>query len=476
MILDTLTHGSHSAPSETRVGMVLASIRAGIDGRAIGRGAKLPSVRKLAERLGVSKSTVVEAYDRLAAEGIVEARRGSGFYVANAPAPAPHRLDAAPPLNPGVDLRAIVRQALEARPHAPQPAAGWLPEAWLPVAALDKALRAETRGPSETRLRYDSPLGFEPLRRLIATRLAERGAPIAPSQIVLTDSTTQGLDLAARLFLSPGDRVVIDDPHYFNIVQLLNLHRAKIVLAPFLRDGPDLEALERVFAEHRPRLYLTVAGPHNPTGATWSPSNAHRALKLAERHDVVIIEDDIYGEFEPTPTPRLASFDGFDRVIQVSGFSKTVSAALRVGFIAARPEWADALVDMKLAATLGNSPLSASVLHRLLTEGGYRRHLDALRPKLSAAIGQSTRRLSALGLRPWVEPRGGMFLWAELPDGLDAVDVATAALAEDVVLAPGRAFSPDPRWRGYMRFNVASSTEPRVLGALERAMRNAGAR
>lgn len=468
--MDARAPSPNSPAPETRVGLVLASVRARIDGRAIGKGAKLPSVRKLAEQLEVSKSTVVEAYDRLAAEGIVEARRGSGFYVAHSPAPPPLTLDAAPPLNPGIDLRAIVRQALEERPNAPQPAAGWLPETWLQTEALDKALRAATRGPSAAKLRYDSPLGFEPLRRLIASRLAERGAPIAPQQIVLTDSATQGLDLAARLFLSPGDCVVIDDPHYFNIVQLLNMHRAKIVLAPFLRDGPDLAALEAVFAEHRPRLYMTVAGPHNPTGATWSPANAHRALKLAERHDVVIIEDDIYGDFEPAPTPRLASFDGFERVIQVGGFSKTISAALRVGYVAARPDWAEALVDLKLAATLGNSALAATVIHRLLTEGGYRRHLDTLRPKLSAAIAASVRRLSALGLVPWVEPRGGMFLWAELPDGLDAVEVASEALKEDVIFAPGRAFSPNARWRGHMRFNVATSSEPRFVEALERAM------
>ena len=144
---------------------------------------------------------------------------------------------------------------------------------------------------------------------------------------------------------------------------------------------------------------------------------------------------------------------------------------MRVGFIAARPDWTEALVDLKLAATLGNSALAATVVHRLLTEGGYRRHLDTLRPKLSASIAASVRRLSAIGLVPWVEPRGGMFLWAGLPDGLDAVEVASEALKEDVIFAPGRAFSPNARWRGHMRFNGATSSEPRFVEALERAMK-----
>ena len=185
----------------------------------------------------------MEAYDRLAAEGLLEARRGSGFYVATASPPLV--LAAAPPsLNPGIDLLAIMRNALESRPEMLQPGAGWLPESWLPLDSVERALRAVSRGPASAKLRYDPPRGLDSLRRVIAARLTERGAPLDPARILLTDSATHGLDLAARFFLSPGDCVVIDDPHYFNIVQLLDVHRAKIVLAPFLPDGPDLAALE----------------------------------------------------------------------------------------------------------------------------------------------------------------------------------------------------------------------------------------
>ena len=457
----------------SRVGHVIAAVRGRIDARAIGLGAKLPSVRRLAEQLAVSKSTVVEAYDRLAADGTVEARRGSGFYVA-AGAAAPLVVAApSPVLSPCIDLPRIVRQALEMRPDALQPGAGWLPESWQPLDALNRALRAAARGEAATKTPYESPRGFEPLRKVIAARLAEHGAPVDPRQIVLTDSGTHGIDLAARYFLSPGDAVVIDDPHYFNIVQLLNVHRAKIVFAPFLIDGPDIVALEAIFAQHRPRLYLTVAGPHNPTGAVWSPANAHRALKLAERHDVVIVQDDVYGDLEPTPTPRLASFDGFDRVIQVGGTSRTISTALRVGYIAARADWAEALVDLKLVTTLGKSSLTAVVLHQVLTEGGYRRHLDTFRPRLAAATASTLRRLGALGLTPWVEPRGGIFLWDKLPDGLDAVEVAHAALEDNVFFAPGRAFSPNPFWAGHMRFNVTQCGDARIFEALDRAMKKA---
>ena len=456
------------AVPQSRVGLVLATLRARIDSRALPRGARLPSVRKLAEELGVSKSTVVEAYDRLAAESAVESRRGSGFYVA-AP-PEPLMLAAAPPLDPAVNLLALVRRGLEEQPQVLQPASGWLPESWLPAAGFEKAVRAVARGPGFTKLRYDSPNGFEPLRRLIAARLAERGSPIDPAQLTLVDSTTQALDLALRFFLSPGDRVVIDDPRYFNLVQLLGAHRTEICAVPYTLEGPDVAALEAIFAERRPRIYLMQSGPHNPTGSTLSASVAHRVLTLAEAYDVVIVEDDVYGDFESAPSPRMAALDGFKRVLLVGGYSKTVTAALRVGFMAGRADWMEAIVDLKLATSLGNSAFAAATLYAFLSEGGYRRHLDALRPRLAAATARTLSQLRALGLRPWVDPRAGMFVWAEFPDGLDATQVARAGQERNVVFAPGRSFSADPRWRGFMRFNIAVSLDPRVFETLAWAM------
>ena len=456
------------ATSTTRVGLVCATLRARIESRALAKGARLPSVRRLSEELAVSKSTVVEAYDRLAAEGLVEARRGAGFFVA-AP-PQPFVLAQAPRLDPAVDLLSIVRAAMEERPDEIQPASGWLPEDWLPSEGVDRSVRAVLRGPSKSKLRYDSPFGYEPLRRLIAARMGERGIPVDPARVVLTDSTTQALDLALRFHVRAGDRVALDDPRYFNLGQLVGAHRAELVSVPYTREGPDLDALERVFAESRPRVYVALSGPHNPTGATLSAATAHRVLTLAEKYDVVVIEDDIYGDFEANPSPRLAAFDGFSRVIYVGGFTKTISAALRVSYLIGRPDWMDAIVDLKLATTLGSSAFAAAAVHAYLAEGGYRRHLEAMRVKLAHATTHALTRLKRLGLKPWVEPRAGAFIWAELPDGLDAALVARAGQRDRVVFAPGRMFSASPQWHGFMRFNVAVSADLRVFEALERAM------
>ncbi|MGY2050864.1 aminotransferase-like domain-containing protein [Methylobacterium sp. JK268] len=461
-----------AARDPTRIEAVASAIRARIDGRALAPGARIPSVRGFATQMGVSKSTVVEAYDRLVAEGAIVARPGSGFYVAGAARPlAP--ADLAPRLDRAVDSLWVVRQTLEARPDALLPGCGWLPPGWLPDEALRRALRGLARAEARDLVEYDEPLGHAPLRQALARRLAERGIPADPDRIVLTDSATHALDLLARLLLRPGDAVLVDDPCYFNFRALLQAHRARLVGVPWTPAGPDLAAFAAAVAAHRPRFYLTNSAFQNPTGATMSAGVAHRLLRLAEDHDVLIIEDALFDDFEAEPSPRLAALDGLDRVIRIGSFSKTLSASLRCGYAALRADWVDRLVDLKLATSFGSGRLSASLVHRFLQDGSYRRSLDALRARLADAMGQARQRLQARGLTPWIAPRGGLYLWASLPEGLDAEAVARRALADGVVLAPGNVFSLSGSAGRFLRFNVAQSTDPRVYTVLERAMAEA---
>src|SRR5574337_733107 len=459
----------------SRVETAAAFVRSRIESRALARGARLPSVRELAAKLHVSKSTVVEAYDRLLAEGAVAARRGSGFYVAGAARPL--NLTASdPPPEPAIDPSWINRHAMTADADFLCPGAGWLPDAWVLDLGVQRALRLAARDDLHRRRQYDEPLGFAPLRQLFSVRLAERGVLADPDQIVVTDSCSQALDLVCRFLLGPGDTVVVDDPCYFNFHTLLRACRARTVAVPMTPDGPDVAALARLFAERRPRLYLTTAGLQNPTGATLSPAVAHRVLRLAEDHDVIVIEDDTFADFESEPSIRLAGLDGFRRVVQVGSATKTVGAAMRCGYIAARPDWIGPLVDLKLAASRGNSATGAVLLHRILTESGYRRHLDSLRRKLAEAMGHALRNLRRRGLEPWIEPRGGMYVWARLPDGVEAAHVARHGLARKVMFAPGPAFSASEEAKGYLRFNVARCAEPRLYEALDEAIASANGR
>ncbi len=449
----------------TRVEMVMATIRQRIASRSLAVGAKLPSVRGLAVGLKVSTSTVVDAYQRLVAEGVIHARPGSGFYVANQVAPF-SVAESGPKLDRDVDPFWVSRQSLETASDGLKPGCGWLPASWLPEEGMRRALRALSRARSTSLADYGSPLGLASLRQLIARRLADRALEASPDQIMLTESGTQAIDLLCRFLLEPGDTVLVDDPCYFNFHALLRAHRAKIVSVPYTPIGPDLEIFAQIVATERPRLYITNSAIHNPTGATLSPVTAHRVLKIAEQFGVTIIEDDIFADFEFTSAPRLAAFDGLDRVIHIGSFSKTLSAAARCGFIAAKPEWIEGLTDLKIATSFGGGRLSAEFVFNVLSDGSYRKHVETLRSKLAHAILDVSSRLKAIGINPWLEPQAGLFLWCRLPDGIDAAEVARLALKKGLVLAPGNAFSLSQTATDYMRFNVSQTIEPRIFDIL----------
>ncbi|MCJ2178932.1 PLP-dependent aminotransferase family protein [Novosphingobium album (ex Hu et al. 2023)] len=455
----------------TRTEQVMQLVRDRIERRDLTPGARLPSVRAMAEATGYSKSTVVEAYDRLAADGAIRSRPGAGFYV-SAPL-SPLALDRiGTPVEREVDPLWMLRQSLTHRPDALKPGCGWLPDSWLAGVPIRKALRAAARSDADGPLTgYASLLGSAPLRALLARRLEEQGTPAAPDQILLTESSTHALDLVSRFLLEPGDTVLVDDPCYFNFLALLRAHRANVIGVPMTPGGPDMAAFAAALAEHRPRFYLTNSACHNPTGATLSASTAHQLLKLADANDLVIVEDDIFADFEHTPSPRLAAFDGLDRVIRIGSFSKSVTAAIRCGHIAARPDWIEALADLRVATSMSGNPLSAEILHAVLTDGGYRRHIDGVRTHLARATARTMARLRKAGIIPWIEPSAGLFIWARLPGGLDAAQLARAALAENIVLAPGNVFSTNGMWSDYMRFNVVMSDNDRVSDFLARACR-----
>ncbi len=454
----------------TRIGAVMTAIRQRIAARSLAPGDRLPSIRACARTMGVSTSTVVEAYERLAADGIIRSRPGSGFYVVGPPAPL-SLAEIGPRLDRAVDPLWVSRQSLEAGDGVLVPGCGWLPSSWLPEASLRRALRTLARADGETLTEYGTPLGLPALRHLLARRLGERGIPAPPEQIVLTESGTQAIDLVARMLLEPGDTVLVDDPCYFNFHALFRAHRAAVVGVPYTPDGPDLGRFEQAVAEHRPRLYVTNSALHNPTGATLSPVVAHRVLKLAERFGLTIVEDDIFADLELAPAPRLAAFDGLDRVVHIGSFSKTLSASARCGFIAARPDWIDGLADLKVAMSFGGGRLGAELVLHVLRDGSYRRHVEGLRARLSRAMAEVAARLAAIGVVPWLEPKAGMFLWCRLPEGIDAADVARDALAANVVLAPGNAFSLSRSAHGFMRFNVAQSLGDRLYEVLAAAIR-----
>lgn len=454
-----------SAAGESLIAKVMGTVKHRIAARSLTPGARLPSIRSFALAMKVSKSTVVEAYERLQAEGVIRSRPGSGFFVAAPLAPLT-LAEIGPRVDRAVDPLWISRQALEPGEGVLRPGCGWLPPHWMPEEGLRRALRGIARGAAATLVDYGAPLGLLPLRQLLTRRVAQHGIEASPDQILLTESGTQAIDLLCRFLLKPGDAVLVDDPCYFNFHALLRAHQARIFGVPYTPSGPDIGRFAEALAEHKPRLYITNSALHNPTGAMLSPLVGHRLLKLAEQAGLTIIEDDIFADFEETPAPRLAAFDGLERVVHIGSFSKTLSAAVRCGFIVAPRDWVEALTDLKIATCFGAAGFSSELVLTLLKNGSYRKHMETVRQRLAGAMAETAQRLARIGITPWIEPQAGMFLWCRLPDGIDAARLARQALARGIVLAPGNVFSHAQTASGFLRFNVAQSEDERLFREL----------
>lgn len=440
----------------SRTEAVMDFVRGRINSGQLPDGARLPSIRRTATNLKVSPSTVVDAFDRLVAEGAICSRPGSGFYVIKAhPALA---LAAAPGKNRAVDPFWVSRQSLDAADLSIKPGCGWLPAEWMAQDELRKAMRKMARSDNGLLVDYGTTKGAPDLRNYLSRRFSDESLLISSEQLLLTPSGTQAIDLICRYFLQPGDAVLVDEPCYFNFRALLRAHQVTAIGVPFTPDGPDLAAFGDAASGANVRLYITNSGIHNPTGATLAPHKAHRVLALAAEHDLIIIEDDIFAAFEPEPSTRYASLDSLDRVLRIGSFSKSVSAALRCGYIAAKPEWIEALTDLQLACNFGGpSPVAAQILFSVLSDGGFHKHMAKLLRRLASERQKVAAELSALGIQPWIMPRGGFYLWCRLPEHVDSTALARAALDQNIVLAPGNVFSVTESQSGFMRVNVSQT-------------------
>ncbi len=435
-----------------------------IQQRLLAPGSRLPSVRDCALRQGVSPSTVVGAYDLLQARGLVLARPQRGFFVRESPVAAtPPTPQPTPPSAP-VDATALIRSMFQVQGGLPAPGMGTLPESWLDAGVLQRALRRVCAEP-EAWLSYGEPAGDASLRGALARRLADLGVRASPSQIVTTVGATHALDLISRTLLQPGDAVLVDEPGW--AVEYARLTRMGMRLLPVPRgpEGPDLAVLAALLREHRPRLYVTVSVLHNPTGTSLSPAAAHQVLRLAEAHDLTIVEDDTYSWLAPPHATRLAQLDALQRTVYVTGFSKILTPQWRVGCLAAAPALVERLIDTKLITTLTTpGPLERAVAI-CLDQGALRRHAERVATRLQTARQRTVRLVRDSGCAFRAEP-AGLFGWIDV--GADTEPLAQQLLDEGWLTAPGSLFHATPRPTPLMRINFATSQDPRFWQRLRR--------
>ncbi len=452
-----------------------------IDQRLLAAGSRLPSVREAARRHDLSPSTVVAAYDLLLARGLVESRPQRGFFVrpraAAARAATSRRGSGDEGAAPQpIDATALIRGMFRQQVREATPGMGTLPAAWLDLpllhACLRRAMKDESAAATGTSrdapastgasLHYGAPMGDAMLRAGLSRRLADLGITADASQIITTVGATNALEIVSRTLLRPGDAVLVDEPGW--AVEYARLSRQGMRLLPVPRgaDGPDLDVMAALAREHKPRLYATVSVLHNPTGANLSAASAHRVLRLAESHDVTIVEDDTYAHLESPHLPRLCALDGLVRTVYVGGFSKIVAPGWRVGFLAAPPKLVDAFVDTKLLASLTSPWLLERALAHAIDSGALRRHAERVRTQLDAARTRAQRLAVDAGCR-FVAPPQGLFGWVDT--GVDTERLSQVMLDDGWLLAPGRLFHVDGRPTTLMRINFATSQDAKFWRA-----------
>ena len=457
------------------VEQIVRSVACRIDDKLLRTGSRMPSIRQFADEQKVSRFTVVEAYDRLVANGYLESRRGSGFFVRERASLLNNLSPVAQPLptSQQPDVVWLIRNMFRQLPPQKMPGSGLLPHEWLDGELVANGLRSISRLNQNLLLHYGTQQGFLPLRQQLQLKLAELEIAASPEQIVTTNGVTQALDLVASEFTQPGDTIFVDDPAWFLMFGTFATLGAKVIGIPRLHDGPDVAKLAELAALHKPKLYIIHSVLHNPTSTSLSAAKAFQVLKTAEQHDFMIVEDDVYCDMHPgsavQPATRLAALDQLNRVIYLGGFSKTLAANLRVGFIATSHQNAIRFSDRKMLSTLTTNEICERVVHKILSEGHYRKHVDRIRSKLDTARHEVTSRVEKMGMQVEYRTPAGMFLWVET--GTDTIALTEKALEKGILIAPGSLFSPHQLPSTHMRINVAAMGDEGVWKFLENELR-----
>ena len=339
--------------------------------------------------------------------------------------------------------------------------AGGLPAPELfPVAAIAQAHATVLSRDGRAALQYSTTEGFGPLREWVRARLALRGVHVSVEQVLITNGSQQGIDLAARVLLDPGDAVAVENPSYVAALQTFAGCEATFLPVDSDDDGMDMDSLEAAVAKRLPKLIYVVPEFHNPKGTTLSRERRGRLVRLAQKHRIPVLEDNPYGElrFRGKTPPPLAALDDEGVIIHLGTFSKTLAPGLRLGWLVGSKELVRAATIAKQAADLHTATLAQRATAELLKTFDYDGHLALIRraygERCLAMLAALERHMPA-GSR-WTRPDGGLFVWAELPAGMSADAIFAAALKEKVAFVPGSAFYAHAPRCEMMRLNYSN--------------------
>jgi DNA-binding transcriptional MocR family regulator len=455
--------------------LVAEELGAMIRGGTLRSGEKLPSVREFSRTRQVSAATVLHAYDTLVAEGLIEPRPRSGYYVA-----ARRRLAAGPPTsNPKssstrVLVSDLVFHTLEAtRDREVIPLGSAFPSPGLfPWTKLARHLGSSARHMDPWSTSASLPPGSKELRQQIARRYLRLGMTIDIDEIIVTAGALEALNLALQTVARPGDTIAVESPTFYGCLQAAERLQLKVVEIPtHPRHGVDIAGLARAIAKYPIRACWFMTTLHHPTGACVPLEKKRQLVRLLASHDIPLIEDDAYAElqFASPPAPPAKAFDKKGAVLHCGSFSKCLAPGYRLGWLAAGRYAKDA-ARRKIESSLATSlPIQQGVA-QMLRFGGYEAHLVRLRSALAsqqAAALNSMRSHFPAGYRV-APPPGGYFLWIECAAAVDSLDVHRLALESGISIAPGPMFSARRQFGNFLRVNCGHPWTAAMDGAIQR--------
>jgi DNA-binding transcriptional MocR family regulator len=416
----------------------------------------LPAERELARRLGVSRTTVVSAYDLLRQEGLLLSRQGSGTRIRpRTPGDSPALREPAPSLRQHPVYRSLVEGASGTIEFlgAHLPGAGEIGERLLALGG--EPLSSLAREPGYV------PLGVPELRRAIARHLDGWGLPTREEQVLVTSGAQQAIGLAGALFLQRADAVVLENPTYLGAIDIFASLGARAISLPVGAEGISSEDLREAVERHDPRLVYLMPTFHNPTGCLLPERERRSIARLAEERQIPIVEDNTLADLSlgADPPPPIAAFSRAAPVLTVGSLSKLFWGGLRIGWVRASEEIVTRLARLKIMADLGSSVLSQAAAVRLLEDADGVRKLR--RREIAARFQELTAQLSRL--LPdwtWFPPAGGLSLWVRLPRG-SAEEFVAVALRHGVSVVPGSLASPDGGGSDHLRLPFV--LEPRAM-------------
>lgn len=437
-------------------------------------GERIPSVRETCRSRKVSLSTVLQAYYLLEDRGLVQTRPRSGYYVSAhwQDLPAEPEISRPSPRSRAVDVSELVFEVLESTKHRTVvPLGSAFPSPLLfPLPKLAQQLGAAARRLDPWATVEDLPPGSAELRRQIAKRYLLAGVRLPLDAIVITSGAMEALNLCLQAVTRPGDVVAVESPAFYGALQAverLGLRAVEIPTHP--RDGVDLEGLAQALKKHDVKACWFMSNFQNPLGSLMTEEKKKALVELLARHRVPLIEDDVYAElYFGTERPRPAkAFDRAGLVMHCSSFSKCLAPGYRLGWVAPG-QFAQQVARLKLTGSIATAIPIQGALAEYLKHGGYDHHLRQLRHALQVQQNEMLRAINAhfpRGTRV-TRPRGGYFLWLELPEQVDALELHRRAVQRGVSIAPGPMFSPQRRFTHCVRINYGHPWSAQIDNAV----------